>query len=704
MIEGTETRSVEVVIDTGAGTSIIDEQLYYKLCEDDSIYKRINTKAMPQLIGPTKERIPVIGRVAININLGGVSIPVKLWVAEGLGREILIGNDVLHSWEAHINYQNQTIKLNKYCCQLYFGETSGEIKNILLAEDEYYIPPRSSIYIKSKISGNERIKDSAYGFISAINQNLFIIPHGIIENKKGKFSYILVTNPFEFQVRIRSGMPLAIIDWDCSNICQIHAQSELGDVTEVYKMKISNSEKYIEEWEGPYKIIDVDDSMASDEESDVEDKYIISRSHVCLVGEKLDFDIGQGLDQAESTILTQMLSNYKELFSEDISSVQLNAEHRIITKEIHPIKIPRRRYSPLENSIIRSEVQSLLTSGCIRPSRSEWSAPVVLVKKKDGTPRFCIDYRQLNNATIKEVYPIPRIDETLDSLASMRYFTTLDFTTGYWKIPIREEDKKKTAFETSDGAFEWNRMPMGLCNAPYTFQRFMDIIMKSMKWTKCLVYLDDIIVFSRTFGEHLTDVEDALKLIKHAGMKLKLKKCKFAYEKVLYLGHIISKEGIEVDPEKINAINTIKELRSVAEVKSFLGLCSYYRKFINQFSIIARPLYKLLEKNSQFEWGKESEKAFIYLKERLCSTPILKFPDFNIPFILACDACEDGFGAVLSQKGAEGREHVIGYYSKTTTKAEKNYNIRDLECTAVYKAVRYFRPYLYGQKFEIQTA
>ena len=248
---------------------------------------------------------------------------------------------------------------------------------------------------------------------------------------------------------------------------------------------------------------------------------------------------------------------------------------------------------------------------------SPWSSPIVLVTKKDGTKRFCVDYRKLNSVTVKDSYPIPRTDETLDSLTGSKWFSTLDLCSGYWLVELDEDAKQKSAFVVRGGLYQWTVMPFGLCNAPSTFERLMERIMTGLQWEVLLIYLADIIVFGKTVEEEIQRLRLVFQRLRMANLKLKPKKCALFQRKVLYLGHIVSEDGISTDPEKVQVIREWPTPRCLREVQSFLGLTSYYRRYVKGHSDIARPLQKLSEKNRVFNWTGLCEEAFNKLKECL---------------------------------------------------------------------------------------
>lgn len=375
---------------------------------------------------------------------------------------------------------------------------------------------------------------------------------------------------------------------------------------------------------------------------------------------KLYDEIQCPLTAAERIAVKGMLLKHQEAFQcegEPLGRTNV-VKHDVKTSSSQPIKQKARRFPIHQRAEGERIVQEMLDGDVIEPSSSPWASPVVLVKKKDGSTRFCIDYRKLNAVTIKDAYPLPRIDESLDALSGARFFSTLDLASGYWQVGMTEEAKAKSAFATPSGLFQFKCMPFGLCNAPSTFERLMEQVLSGLQWQICLIYLDDVIIFSTNFTEHISRLDEILGKLGQAGLKLKPKKCHFFCEEVLYLGHKVSEDGIATDPEKIRAVQDWKIPSTLTDVRSFLGLCSYYRRFIPQFSTIAKPLTKLTEKNVGFQWGDTQEEAWATLKHRMLNAPILAYPDPKLEFILDTDASDYGIGAVLSQV-QNGQERVI---------------------------------------------
>lgn len=352
--------------------------------------------------------------------------------------------------------------------------------------------------------------------------------------------------------------------------------------------------------------------------------------------------------------------------------------------------------SPLELKELKSQLEDLLTKGFVRPSVSPWGAPVLLVKKKDGGMRLCIDYRQLNKVTIKNKYPIPRIDDLLDQLGGATVFSKIDLRSGYYQIRIKSEDVQKTAFRTRYGHYEFLVMPFGVTNAPAVFMDYMNRIFRPYLDKFVVIFIDDILIYSRNFEEHELHLKIVLQILRDKKLFVKLSKCEFWLSEVKFLGHVISQGGVTVDPSKVETVLNWTQPKNVTEVRSFLGMAGYYRRFIRKFSQIALPLTRLTRKDNPFVWDEDCEKSFQELKTRLTTAPILVIPDSTLGFEVYCDASLKGLGCVLMQNCK-----VVAYASRQLRPHEENYPTYDLELAAVVFALKIWRHYLYGAKFEV---
>lgn len=421
------------------------------------------------------------------------------------------------------------------------------------------------------------------------------------------------------------------------------------------------------------------------------------------------------LNQTQRERVDQLLAKWKCVFSQDEEDFGRTSAvlHQIPTGDAPP---SRERYRPIPPKLyqeLRSMLQGMVDKGIVRESSSPWAAPVVLVKKKSGAWRFCVDYRRLNALTHKDAYPLPRIEESLTTLEKAEWYSTLDLASGYWQVEVDPADREKTAFATPLGLYEFDRMPFGLCNAPATFQRLMQRCLGSQVNDSLLIYLDDIIVYSGSFDMHLTHLERVFQKLHEHGLKLQPKKCTLFKKEVCYLGHMVSPQGVAPNPDKIKAVVDWPQPTTVRQVRSFLGLVGYYRRFIHSFSKIAAPLHALTHgikhpssKNQPVEWSPDCRRAFEKLKEMLVTAPILAYADFKCPFRLYTDASFEGLGAVLCQV-QEGKERVVAYASRTLSPDErndKNYSSFKLELLGLKWAItEKFKDYLYGTHVDVFT-
>ena len=408
--------------------------------------------------------------------------------------------------------------------------------------------------------------------------------------------------------------------------------------------------------------------------------------------------------EPEKAELAVLLEKYRHVFSQgplDMGRTDV-VQHEIDTGDNKPVRQALRPQPLAMLPMIDEQLDEMLELKIISPSRSEWASNVVMVKKKDGSLRFCIDYRKLNEKTEKDVYPLPRIDSCLDALAGARWFSTFDLRAGYHQVGLHPKDAHKTTFITRRGSFQFDVLPFGLCNAPATFERLMDLVMSGLNYESLLVYLDDIIVFSETLEVHLVRLELVFLRLEAAGLKLKASKCHIMQQKVLFLGHVVTPQGIATDPDKIKLVTNWPPPRNLKEVRSFVGLCSYYRRYVKDFARIAEPLHGLTRKNVKFEWTANCAESFEKLKGCLTTAPVLTLPTDDDQYLLYTDASDVGLGAVLSKITDEG-EKPIAYGSRLCNGAERNYNVTRRELLAVIFGLKTFRQYLLGRKFTIRT-
>ena len=412
--------------------------------------------------------------------------------------------------------------------------------------------------------------------------------------------------------------------------------------------------------------------------------------------------VEDNLTHAQRLALNSLLQEKFELMGKSLGYTTLT-EHEIIT-DARPIKQRYYPVSPFKQKLIDEELKKMLEQDIIEPSKSAWSSPILLVPKRDGGYRFCVDYRALNAVTKKDAYPLPYISAILDRLRDARYLSSMDIKSAYWQVPVKESCRELTAFTVPGGRglYQFKRMPFGLSNAPATWQRLIDKVLGPDLEPYVLVYLDDIIIISPDFETHLDILAKVFDRLFAAGLTVSEDKCKFCRPSLKYLGYVVDSQGLRVDPEKVEAILNVKPPTNATEIRRFLGMASWYRRFVPNFSTIVAPLTNLTRKHVKFNWTNECDQAFKTIRDKLVSAPILTCPDFTRPFILQTDASAYGIGSVLSQQFEDG-EKVICFLSRSLTKQERNYSTTQRECLSVIWSVEKLKQYLEMTHFTVVT-
>ncbi|UYV64395.1 K02A2.6-like [Cordylochernes scorpioides] len=617
-------------------------------CIDEELVKKLELKIIPdknlKLKSADDQKLNAIGKSRVKFKINKKEYEIEMIILKKCNPVIILGDDFLSQNKALINCQNNTLWVES---PNVFDQNESNLRYAHIAEDK--IIPEYCLclvkgYSKTSITGREILIENIPSLTTKYN---LITTRSLLNNTK-KYLTIWILNGTNKPVKLFRNTKIGIL-------------------------------------------------------SEVDRLYQTENQRVASI--RAEFDINPGLCPEERSQVLTLLSGYGEMFTapDEYKGRTHLVKHQIRTTSDIPIRKNPYRVSLKERKIISDQINSMLKNGIISHSSSPWASPIILVKKKNGTFRFCVDYRNLNSVTVKDQYPLPRIDDCFDSLHGARYFTSLDLCSGYWQVEVEEQDREKTAFITPDGLYQFNVLPFGLCNGSATFERLMDTVLRTHKWKICLCYLDDVIIFSEDLHSHLNRLKTILECLKTAGLTLNASKCRFAYTELLILGHVVSNEGIAPDPEKIISIRKFPTPRTVKDVRAFLGLCSYYRRFIREFSKVALPLQILTRKNHSFAWGKEQELSFNSLKNKLISPEVLTHYDPNKPIGLHTDASDQGLGAVLVHLDENTKERPISYASRTLQKAETNYSTTEKECLAIIWAIKKFRPYLYGRKFTIYT-
>ena len=652
---------VDMLIDTGAYTSLLNRTVFERLCCGEQSLRKTDTK----LYTASGKLLNISGEVDVKLKIGNCEYPRTLVVADMGEMEGVLGLDFLEHTKAVFDISAGCLILPTCKLQLH-REDSDEIVSVCVREDSC-LPPFSELIISGYLSSNEVDVCQLTGS--------WVVESTSCPDESGLVVARSVVSVGEVPVRIMNMNGEPVVLKKGTRVASAEAADEICSA------------------ELDKKVCTLTDSIGKRTRS------VLPEHLDCLVQ-----GASKKLTESELDVLTSLLSEYSDIFATPggpLGRTDL-IRHKIDTGDAMPVRLPPRRLPPAQREIANQEIDKMLEQGVVEPSDSPWAAPIVLVRKKDGTTRFCVDYRKLNNVTRKDAFPIPHIGDTLDTLGGSQWFCTMDLASGYWQIGMDDKDKSKTAFTTHRGLYQFNVMPFGLSCAPATFSRVMELVLRGLQWDRCLVYLDDIIVFGRTFGQTIDNLEKVFSRLRTANLKLKAKKCHMFQEEVAFLGHIVSADGVRCDPAKVSAVRNWEVPKTVSELRSFLGLASYYRRFIEGFSSIAGPLHELLNKNKVFQWSEECQNAFGILKDKLTSAPVLAYPRGGGNFILDTDCSGFGMGAVLSEI-QDGEEKVIAYASHALNKSQRKYCTTYRELLAAVTFIKHFRTYLGTHKFILRT-
>ena len=642
----------DCLIDTGATLSILSLKAWDII--NQSSANNLDTFE-PKIYTASGSQVEVKGSADVMIDIADVKSITRVIVAD-IDMDAIIGLDFLQANDCQIDVTHHVLRIKGKQCQLNLAGKLGCHR--VTVSEKVEIPARTEMIIEGHID------------VPVIRKNDL----GIIEPTPRAYE-LGIGLVAKSLVHTDSKLPLRIINLsdETERLYPGTHVANLSFVSSVYNGQPKHRQ---------------------------ESKHLQIPRHLTDLYERTT----AGLSQEQCTAVAKLLIKHKATFSESDDDLGRTGiiRHKIPTGSARPIKQPLRRLPVHMNEEAEGQINDMLRKDVIQPSSSPWASGIVMVQKKDGSKRFCVDYRRLNDVTLKDAYPLPRIDASLDQLSGAQWFSCLDLNSGYWQVEVEEQDRQKTAFASRQGLFEFKVMPFGLCNAPATFERLMETVLTGLNWKICLIYLDDIIVIGKTFEEMIKNLDQVLDKLYQAGLKLKSRKCQLFSREVEFLGHVISQEGIKTDPKKTEAVRTWPKPANIHSLRSFLGFCSYYRRFIPDFAAIAKPLHRLTEKGAAFVWTEECSKAFESLKQKMVKAPVLAHPDFSQGFILDTDASDLAIGAVLSQK-IEGQERVIAYASRTLTKSERRYCVTRKELLALVNFVKYFRHYLYGKSFTART-
>ena len=664
------------LIDSGSTSALLSHRIYQKIDPCLRPELKENTFKVKNVNGID---INVYGHTNITIKLGKNEYFHQVIVCD-ISPDGILGQDFMLEHVKKIDYEKYILHTDTDQISCWLGGNSSMTCRII-AEEKTCIPANSSAWVSVKIPSQEHLKTQT-AFVESIESSQAYLLPGVI----------------------KTGVSEELRDLNIVN-CSEESVTIYPNTTIGTCISVNENE--------PVQSVNENEPVQSVQEN--EPVQITSCRTETTLGQPTCQELPEylndlfarssvHLNKIERNQLKSLLIKYQSVFAKSSDDLGFTdrVEHHIDTMGAKPIKEAMRRIPLAKRKTEREEVRKMLKKGVIEPSVSPWSSNIVLITKKDGSTRFCVDYLRLNAVTKKDSYPLPNISQCLDALAGSVWFSCMDLNAGYWQLAVAPEHREKTVFATSMGLYQFVKMPFGLVSAPSDFCRLMGDVFRDIQWIKCLIYMDDIIVPAKTVEETLLTLEHVFQRLHSSNLKLKASKTILFQKSVKFLGHEVSQQGVDTDKDKIKAIQDWPVPRIVKQVRSFVGLAAYYKRFIASFGEICKPLYQLCEKNRKFLWTLDCQHAFDTLKEKLTSAPILAYPVIGKDFILDTDSSQYTTGAVLSQE-YDGKERVIAYMSKTMNKHEHQYCTTRKELLAVVTALKHFHYYLVLQKVKLRT-
>ncbi len=674
---------IKFLVDCGSDISIVKPAIFNLIPNDQrpAIYAAQDDVEMAD-----GSKLPTNGIGLFTLNIENRTLQQNIWLSD-IEEEGILGWDFLTAYGCVIDAANKKLIIGKQPTPLSSNQVQPETELPkkpsvcrVRVKETVIIPPSSETIIPAQLSDTLETSEGLILPKPQFVDKFEVLVASSVVNTRNETVPLRLLNPSPNSITLYKGT--------------VAAFCEVGEVVNQQTPMACNAvqKSANEEATNPSKALNATTDKANEDIPDfLQD--CIARACENVECEK------------QKQQIRQLFKDYSTLFAEssfDLGRTNI-VEHTIDVGDARPIRQPPRRKPLHLRAEEERQVKEMLQKGIISPSSSPWSSATVLVKKKSGDWRLAIDYRQVNQVSKKDSYPLPNIADHLDALGGSKWFSTLDLASGFWQVGMVEKDKEITAFSAGNGGlYQFNVMPFGLCNAAATFARVMERTLAGLNWNTCLVYLDDIIVPAPSFDEAITRIRAVFTRLQETGLKLSPKKCHLFKKQVEYLGHVVSEEGVKTDPQKISAVRGWPTPTTVSEVKSFVGMASYYRRYVRGFAEIAKPLHRLGEKQKPFQWTEECEDAFNSLKVALTSAPILAFPTTTDKFILDTDASHFACGAVLSQI-QDSEEKVIAYFSKSFSKEQRRYCVTRKELLAIVEAIKHFRHYLFGREFTIRT-
>ncbi len=693
------------VLDTGAGSSFIKKEIL-----PAALLERVKGIPNPTDIrDASNRRVSILGKIRLRVRLGSRSDWVHFNVVQNLGTEVILGCDFMDKHVDAIRPRKRKVTLDDgTSVPILRRHTPSKWYRTMIPEPEAASDKTVNEASKVKILTPIVLKPGSQTWVevtTAISGTVLMEPNGrlyrnhtclasngVAEVEADKPFKVLVANFGDYPKQLAQGQVVATAYANPTNLVEStisHAELlGLCDDKEAMRYRKHNANAR-------------DESVINDYLRDLRSSHM-GEDEKPVTADDIDLS---GVPKSYHKRIRTMLRKHESMWSGQLGEITVTEHHIDLKPGARPYKAQPRRAGLKERELTEFEVKKQLEANVVEPSMSEWAAPVLFVPKKDGKLRFCIDYRKLNEVTVKDSYPIPRMDDCLDSLGEATIFTGLDAYSGYWQMNVAKKDRHKTAFTCHAGTFQCVRMPFGLTNAPATFQRGLDMVLSKFKWKTCLVYLDDVIIYSKSVEDHIQHVDEVLTALREAGITLKISKCTFFSDKIEYLGHVIKPGRLEVDQANTKSLRDARPPTSKTQLRSFLGLVNVYRRFIEDFAKVAGPLNELLKKGApdKFELNEAQLEAFRKLIDAVVSPKVLALPVPGLPYSIDSDACDYGVGCALFQTHPGGERKPIGFWSRTLNDAERNYGVPERECLAVMFALKTLRPYILYERFVLHT-
>ena len=653
---------MKALVDTGAACSILASRVFKKIRNGQ--VRILDEKRHEAFYAADSTPLPVIADVEVSIKIGGISAPTTVSVVDKLNFDLILGMDFFRATNAVVNLQTHTLSLFEGLTTVAMT-TTGE-HPIVATAIAVVVPPMSEAVVP--VTTTARLAKGDYVIEGGLQApcRALLIGRTLVNGSQNAMP-CKVMNPTDKPISLRRNTPI-------------------GTIAPAIVAAVGKGKQPPQQATAEPTLEAMQSALTAKG---------ISLADTALKGNELD-----ELIKLLYGNIDIMAATLAELPGTDIM------RHRIDTGDSPPVRKRAYRHSPADKEEINRQVNEMLDAGIIEESDTPWSSPVLLVSKKDGTKRFVVDFRGLNAVTSLTSWPLPTMEEVLDSIAEQKpvYWTSLDLRSGYWQAELDPITADRTGFQVTDlGNFAFKRLPFGLCGAVQFFQMLMQKVLRGLSPTKCLIYLDDILVMGKDAADMNDKLQEIFQRFREARLRIHPAKCHWAVERVKFLGHVFDKRGISVDDAKFAIIRNFPVPTTAKGVRSFLGLANYYRRFVNKFSQVSAPLRALLKADAAFKWTEECQQAFDELKQRLINAPILVLPDFKRPFVLTTDASTTGIAYILGQRDDEGREHVVAYGGRGLKPNETRWSVSELECLALIEGTKQYHTYLAGGEFEIVT-